>query len=85
MSVALALLVGYLVGSVPATNLVARVRGVDLRQVGDRNPGYWNARAHLGRRAGIAVFALDTAKGVVAASAGLAIGGWDAGAAQQIA
>jgi glycerol-3-phosphate acyltransferase PlsY len=84
MAVAVALLVGYLIGSLPLANVVARSRGVDLRRVGDRNPGYWNARAQLGRRAGVAVFVLDTAKGVVAATAGLAIGGWDAGAAAWI-
>lgn len=62
--------VGYLIGSIPVANLVAARRSsVDLREVGDRNPGYWNARETLGRRAAIPVFVGDMAKG--AAGAGL--------------
>jgi acyl phosphate:glycerol-3-phosphate acyltransferase len=30
---------GYLLGSVPVAVLVGRSRGIDLRSVGDRNPG----------------------------------------------
>ncbi len=68
----LALVVGYLVGSVPVAVLVGRRhRGVDLRDVGDRNPGYWNARQHLGRRASLVVFAGDVAKGALAGAAGV--------------
>jgi acyl phosphate:glycerol-3-phosphate acyltransferase len=64
----LTVVVGYLVGSVPIANLVARRRAaIDLREVGDRNPGFWNARETLGRRAAIPVFLGDSAKGVVAA------------------
>ena len=49
--------VGYLLGSVPVANLVARRRRqLDLRTVGDRNPGYWNAKETLGRRAALPVF-----------------------------
>jgi glycerol-3-phosphate acyltransferase PlsY len=82
MAIALAALVGYLLGSLPLANLVVRLHGVrDLRELGDRNPGYWNAREQLGGRAAVPVFVLDTAKGAVAAGAGLALGGWDAGAA----
>lgn len=82
MAIVLAAILGYLVGSLPLANAVARRAGLrDLRTVGDRNPGYWNAREHLGRRAGGLVFALDTAKGTVAAAGGLALGGWEAGAA----
>jgi glycerol-3-phosphate acyltransferase PlsY len=67
-------LVGYLIGSIPVANLVAR-RGasVDLREVGDRNPGYWNAKETLGRRAALPVFIGDTAKGTVAALVGVAV------------
>ncbi len=63
--------VGYLVGSVPLANLVARRRaGVDLREVGDRNPGFWNARETFGRAAAVPVFVGDVAKGVLAAGFG---------------
>lgn len=70
---AIAVIIGYLIGSIPVANLVARRRGVsDLRAVGDRNPGYWNAKEQLGRRAALPVFIGDTAKGALAAAVGLA-------------
>lgn len=69
----------YLIGSVPVAGLVARRRaGLDLRDVGDRNPGYWNAKETLGRRAAVPVFVGDVAKGAAAAALGrLAAGGDD--------
>jgi len=66
---------GYLLGSIPVAVLVGRTRGVDLRNVGDRNPGYWNAKEVLGRRAAIPVFAGDVAKGALAAGLGRLLGG----------
>jgi acyl phosphate:glycerol-3-phosphate acyltransferase len=72
--VVLALVAGYLIGSIPVADLVARRHAaVDLREVGDRNPGYWNAKETLGRRAAIPVFVGDAAKGAVAAALGLAV------------
>ena len=71
LAVAGVVVAGYLVGSVPVAGLVARRRaGVDLRDVGDRNPGYWNAKETLGRRAAVPVFVGDVAKGVIAAGFG---------------
>ena len=59
------------VGAVPVAGLVARRRaGLDLRDVGDRNPGYWNAKETLGRRAAAPVFVGDVAKGAIAAVIG---------------
>ena len=66
--------VGYLVGSVPIANLVAaRRRAGDLRTVGDRNPGYWNAKEQLGARSALPVFVGDVAKGAVAAGLGAVV------------
>ncbi|MEN9505445.1 MAG: hypothetical protein RI958_1371 [Actinomycetota bacterium] len=68
--------VGYLLGSVPVARLAT---GRDLRTVGDRNPGYWNAKETLGRRAALPVFAGDVLKGAAAAGIGLLVappGGW---------
>lgn len=63
--------VGYLIGSIPVANLVAaRQAAVDLRDVGDKNPGYWNAKESLGRRAALPVFVGDVAKGAAAAGVG---------------
>ncbi|GGM80058.1 glycerol-3-phosphate acyltransferase [Thermopolyspora flexuosa] len=67
---------GYLVGSVPVALLVARAHGVDPREAGDRNPGFWNVKELLGPRRAVPVFAGDLAKGTVAGLAGLAVSGW---------
>jgi len=57
---------GYLLGSVPVAVLVARAYGFDPREVGDRNPGFWNVRQRLGGRAAVPVFAGDMLKGTFA-------------------
>jgi glycerol-3-phosphate acyltransferase PlsY len=74
VDVAVTIVIGYLVGPIPVANLVAARRArIDLRDVGDRNPGFWNARETLGRKAAIPVFIGDSAKGVVAALVGTAL------------
>lgn len=71
VDVAIAIAIGYLLGSVPVANIVARRRAaIDLRDVGDRNPGFWNARETLGRTAALPVFIGDVAKGLAAAGIG---------------
>ena len=68
LDVVIVVIVGYLIGSIPVANLVASRRAsIDLREVGDRNPGFWNARETLGKRAAVPVFVGDLAKGVAAA------------------
>jgi acyl phosphate:glycerol-3-phosphate acyltransferase len=73
---AIAALAGYLLGSIPVALMVGRAHGVDLRQVGDGNPGAWNALEHLGARRAAPVFLGDAAKALAAGLAGLAIGGY---------
>lgn len=75
IAVAVAVVAGYLLGSIPVAVLVSRSRGVDPRDVGDRNPGYWNVKEQLGRGASLPVFAGDTAKGVAAGAVGVALAG----------
>lgn len=58
---------GYLVGSVPFGYLAGRLRGVDVRTVGSGNIGATNVFRTLGPRFGVATFALDAAKGFLAA------------------
>jgi glycerol-3-phosphate acyltransferase PlsY len=64
---AVAAVVGYLIGSVSPATFLARRRGVDLRDVGSGNPGASNAGRALGRRTGVVVALLDVLKGVVVA------------------
>lgn len=58
---------GYLLGSLPFGYLVARAKGVNIFEVGSRNPGATNVRRVLGSGPGNLVLALDAAKGAVAA------------------
>ncbi len=71
-----AIILGYLLGSIPVALIVARRYGVDLRSTGDGNPGAWNALEQLGPRRAAPVFLGDAAKGFAAGLAGLALGGW---------
>ena len=74
VSTVVAIVCGYLLGSIPVAGLVARRHGVhDLRTVGDHNPGFWNAAELLGWRAAFPVFVGDVAKGAAAAAAGAAL------------
>lgn len=71
IDVVVSVVVGYLIGCIQVANLVAQRRAaVDLRDVGDRNPGFWNARETLGRKAAVPVFVGDVAKGLAAAGVG---------------
>jgi len=67
--------VGYLLGSIPVADLVSRRHDIDLRQVGDHNPGYWNARQSLGADDARLVLAGDMGKGAVAAAIGRSVAG----------
>lgn len=57
---------GYLIGSLPFGYWVAKARGVDIFQVGSKNPGATNVKRCVGKGAGNLVFALDAVKGFVA-------------------
>lgn len=66
IAVALALLIAYLLGSIPwGFVLVRAIKGVDVRSVGSGNIGATNASRAGGRKLGLAVFALDFAKGAI--------------------
>ena len=56
----------YLLGSIPTGYLVARARGVDIRQAGSGNIGATNAFRVLGKPAGIVVLGTDALKGFLA-------------------
>jgi len=55
----------YLVGSIPFGVVVARAKGVDLRQVGSGNIGATNVARALGKGWAVAVLLGDAAKGFV--------------------
>lgn len=55
--------VAYLLGSVPFGLLIAKARGVDIRQVGSGNIGATNVFRCVSKPLGILTFLLDLAKG----------------------
>lgn len=61
-------LIGYLIGAISFAVLVASRKGVDIFTVGSGNPGATNVKRVLGAKWGNLVFALDAAKGVLAAA-----------------
>ncbi len=77
--IVLAVLAGYLLGSVPSADWVARAAGLDLRRSGTGNPGTANAIGLGGMRVGVPILLLDFLKGMAAVGAGLALAG-DGGA-----
>ena len=69
---------GYLIGTFPTADLVARRSSkgtIDLRRVGSGNPGGANAMKVLGTKAGLAVMAGDIAKGAAACGVGAVVAG----------
>jgi glycerol-3-phosphate acyltransferase PlsY len=69
-----AAIAGYLLGALPFGYLVARAKGVNIFEVGSRNPGATNVRRVLGRGPGNLVLFLDAAKGAVAVAWPLLLG-----------
>ena len=65
MHPALAVLLSYVSGSIPAAFLAGRWSGVDLRAHGSGNLGATNVIRVLGAKIGLLVFAVDIAKGAI--------------------
>ena len=64
---ALAVIIGYLLGSIPFAYIAARlVKRVDIRKVGGGNIGALNVMREIGTAAGIGVLIADIAKGALA-------------------
>ena len=75
LCLAVALVLGYVLGAIPFGVVIARlVGGDDPRSVGSQRTGATNTVRALGPGWGLVVGLLDVAKGLVAAAAGAAIG-----------
>jgi glycerol-3-phosphate acyltransferase PlsY len=72
-------------GAIPFGVLLARRRGVDIRQRGSGNIGATNVARVLGPRAGAIVLALDALKGALPTAAALAAAGGGARASWPVA
>jgi acyl phosphate:glycerol-3-phosphate acyltransferase len=73
--IALCVPLAWLLGTFPSAQLVARAHGRDILKEGSGNPGASNVARLLGWRAGAIVLLCDFAKGLIAAGAGMALGG----------
>jgi glycerol-3-phosphate acyltransferase PlsY len=62
----LAVVVAYLMGSIPFAQLLSQRRGVDLRRVGSGNVGATNVLRTLGVRTAVVAMVLDAVKGALA-------------------
>lgn len=70
LTIALALVAAYIVGSIDFAVIVARMHGVDIRSVGSGNPGASNVIRSIGKVPGALVLLGDTMKGVLGAAMG---------------
>jgi len=66
MDFALSLVFSYFLGCIPFAYLIGRLKGVDIRTVGDRNVGAFNVCRHVGLAAGASTLAADIGKGALA-------------------
>ncbi len=66
INISLTTAVAFLLGSIPTGYLVARAKGVDIRQHGSGNIGATNVFRTLGKPLGVLVFFLDALKGFAA-------------------
>jgi len=78
--IALLIPLAYLLGTFPSAEVVARRRGVDVTAAGSGNPGASNTFRLLGWKADVLVFAMDAAKGAIAAGVGLVVADGHVGA-----
>lgn len=73
--IALAIIIAYLLGSIPFAYLVGRLRkGTDIRETGTRNMGAMNVFYTVGFWWGLLVLILDVGKGAAAVGIAIALG-----------
>ncbi|MEE9206825.1 MAG: glycerol-3-phosphate 1-O-acyltransferase PlsY [Gemmatimonadota bacterium] len=82
MKIGLLAALAYLLGSIPTSYLMGRLRGMDLREHGSGNLGGTNAYRVLGAAAGLVVVLVDIGKGLFPA---LAFPLWDGAAIPSLA
>ncbi len=67
LSIAIAIIGSYLLGSIPSAYIAGRLKkGIDIREVGSRNMGAMNVFYKVGIVSGLSVLAVDIGKGAAA-------------------
>ena len=67
LSIAIAIIGGYLLGSIPSAYIAGRLKkGIDIREVGSQNMGAMNVFYKVGIVSGLLVLAVDIGKGAAA-------------------
>ena len=79
LAVAIALLAGYLVGSLPVARRIAILAGHDPVAEGERNPGSANVWKLAGPGWGLLALTGDLAKGVIPVAIGIVTWSWSVG------
>lgn len=81
MTLAIVLVIAYLLGSIPSSYIVVHYRtGRDIRTLGNGNPGMMNVLDNVGLKAALAVAGGDIGKGMAAVTLAYAFGLDHAGA-----
>lgn len=75
MSLALAIVAAYLVGSINFAVLISKMHGVNIDEEGSGNPGASNVLRTLGKGPAAMVYVSDTLKGVIGAAMGMVASG----------
>lgn len=75
LSIAVAVVAAYLIGSIDFAVVVGRMHGVDIHDVGSGNPGASNVLRSIGRFPAAMVLLGDTMKGVIGAAMGMVASG----------
>ncbi len=57
---------GYIIGSIPFSFIIGKLKGVDIRKVGTGNIGSANVGRAIGFKYGLLAFFLDFSKGIIA-------------------
>ncbi|KAF1086465.1 Glycerol-3-phosphate acyltransferase [Sporotomaculum syntrophicum] len=75
MNTLLAMVISYLIGSIPFGVMVARTKGINIMEHGSGNIGTTNVWRNLGPGYGLLVLILDASKGLIAVLVGRHFGG----------
>lgn len=75
MSIALAVIAAYLVGSINFAVLIGKMNGVNIDEEGSGNPGVSNVLRTMGKGPAALVYVADTVKGVIGAAMGMVAAG----------